>query len=550
MNTHEAERGQVIVLFAGGILALLLVAALAIDISQVWAVQGKERAAADSAALAGAQDLQTPGSRAVDATDYVNARTHALADLESALQGVGSGCDPTNDIFDCPLTGTPFVVSIQAPSPAAIDVEASRAVMVTVDQPSVPLTFARLAGQNGWNVGITSVAGIEFSGQYAVITLRPPQNTNRTGWGCTLTNCTGTPPNSGGDITIGSTGGGVNAVTGDIGMNLGAELNGNCATVSVPDGYYVRYYGAYTDQTKSTCTGAPPPDAYKQLRALVPDPGYTIPTPPSGYPSDPAPDTGTTCTKLTADAITYGYAPTGTTFTCLVPGIYTSQLVVGKSGPSNVLLESSAGTGSGTGGVYWFEQGIQINNGGVLIGGIEPNQPGVAVIVPEGQPFGEAGNATTLTLALNRGSAFLNGNTDCYGTTDCATAAQLPDGTPVQTNTKPDPMVISVIVDPYHPMDVYCSVTVPSPSCTDQTIKWVGSGSKTVTAIAGVVYGPSDNMTVAGSNNPSGYVGQLVAWTIDYVGNSSLNQYYPGGVMNGSVRLDQECSGGTQPCQQ
>jgi len=117
------------------------------------------------------------------------------------------------------------------------------------------------------------------------------------------------------------------------------------------------------------------------------------------------------------------------------------------------------------------------------------------------------------------------------------------NGVPVQTNTTP-PMLISVIV----PGDPACPVVVPAPSCTDQTIKWTGSGSATVTAVAGVVYAPSDNSKVAGNSDPKGYVGQLVAWTITYSGGSTLNQHYPGAPTNGMVRLDTACSGGTSVC--
>lgn len=53
----DAERGQVLVLFAGGILALLVVAALAFDVGMMLVERRDEQNAADAAALAGARYL-------------------------------------------------------------------------------------------------------------------------------------------------------------------------------------------------------------------------------------------------------------------------------------------------------------------------------------------------------------------------------------------------------------------------------------------------------------------------------------------------------------
>jgi len=141
-----------------GLLALLV---LAVDLSSVYSLQQMERSTADAAALAGAQDLQTPGSRAVGTSDYVNARTHALANLASKLGATSApSCSTAADIVNCQVPGTPYQVSIKTPSPSAIDVLATRAVQVTVRQPNVRLTVAQLFGQNNWNVAETSVAGL------------------------------------------------------------------------------------------------------------------------------------------------------------------------------------------------------------------------------------------------------------------------------------------------------------------------------------------------------------------------------------------------------
>jgi hypothetical protein len=309
-------------------------------------------------------------------------------------------------------------------------------------------------------------------------------------------------------------------------MNTGATLNGLTATVSVSDGYYIRYYGATTD------TSTPPgPAAYKQLRALVPDPNYYQTSWRTGALTGGT-DASATCTTAKATVVSNGYltAAVAAGATCYKPGIYTSTLNVPNG--SVAVLEP---------GVYFLDQGVTFK--GVIIGGYAENVPGVALVVPQAQSFtmNGGGGGSANVLALNRGSAY-----DLRAGGQEATAAQTVDGALVQTNTTP-PMLMSVIV----PGDPACPVVVPAPSCSDhahETIQWTGSGSATVTSVAGVTYSPSDNSQVAGNSDPKGYLGQLVAWTIRYSGGSTLNQHYPGAATNGMVRLDTACSGGTSPC--
>ncbi len=521
-----------IVLFALFLVVLLGAAAFVLDVARVYALQRFERSVADAAALAGAQDLQIPGTHGVNDQDYVNARNDALALLARELGGTprgGSGTTssgipyncaqgtaPGVNIVDCPIDPTPYLVSIKTdPSPSHVTVDAYRAVQVTVRQPNVPLTLSRIPpfGQATWNVGITSVAGTQNPAQYAVITLRPPAATDRTG--------------NTGDITINGTGSSVAANPGDIGMNTGATLNGHSASVSVPDGYYVYYYGATATNQYSTPPGLA---AQKQLLGLIPDPKYPIPS-SSGVPAGGI-DSPADCASLITDANKNGYPATGAT--CYTPGVYSSQLTI-KNGDA-ALLEP---------GVYFFNGGLI--NRGILFGGYDPNSPGVALVVPQSQSFisDGGGGGSANVLALNRGTKYdlRAGGVGATAALNWNSSDITWDGSPVETNTTP-PMLISVIV----PGTPSCTVTVPAPSCTSGTIKWTGSGSATVTAVAGVVYAPSDNSQVAGNSDPKGYVGQVVSWTITYSGGSTLNQHFPGPTANGTVRLDQACSGANTPC--
>src|SRR4029079_5420300 len=73
----QAERGQALPLLALFVLVLIGFAALAIDVSGALSARRFYRRVADGAALAGAQDLQQTGSRAVSATERIQARTDA-----------------------------------------------------------------------------------------------------------------------------------------------------------------------------------------------------------------------------------------------------------------------------------------------------------------------------------------------------------------------------------------------------------------------------------------------------------------------------------------
>lgn len=496
MKTKRQD-GQILVMFAGGVIALLLIAALVVDVSMVYSTQRMERSLADAAALAGAQDLQTPGSRAVTDSDRTLARTHALQNLASSLGATGApSCSPTINISNCVIPGTPYVVSIKTPSPSAINVLDTRAVQVTVRQPVVSLGFARLAGHDTWDVAQTSVAGLGFAGQYAVITLRPPTSG--------LTGNTG-------DIRINGTGSAVVAIGGDIGMNTGATLNGNDATVSVPDGYYVRYYGATTDRSTP-----PGPAAYKQLKSLIADPAYpypsaTLSTPIGGKVTCPA--DATLVTTLAANG--YGtYA--ASKLVCFAPGKYSATLSV-NNGDVGVMLP----------GIHFLNQGIDLK--GTLIGGYEAAVPGVAIIVPYTQEVKLTG--TPPFFALNRGTAF-----------DGRVGGQ--EAAPVLTTNEAPPVTLSLVVT----RNPACTVVVPAPSCGSTTLDFSGFGGKGFVSIAGVVYGPSDNMEVSGNGDSRGYVGRIVAWTITYSGGSTLTQHYVGAPVNGVVRLDEACSGGNSIC--
>ena len=83
----------------------------------------------------------------------------------------------------------------------------------------------------------------------------------------------------------------------------------------------------------------------------------------------------------------------------------------------------------------------------------------------------------------------------------------------------------------------------PHANCSppkNSTLKLAGGGT---VFLAGVQYAPTDNVSFSGGSAGTGYVGQIVSWTVKYSGGTVVRQVYPGGEGNGVVRLDEACSG-------
>ena len=519
MHSRRRNEGQALVLFAISVTVLIGFAALAIDLSRVHATKRFERSVADAAALAGAQDLQGSGTRAVTAGSLVAARTHALQSLVAQLAASGSGsCNPSADILNCPLPGTPYRVSIRTPAPSCTRAgtstcDPSRSVQVAVANPTFETTFAHLFGQTTWNVGQTSVAGLVYAGQYAVIALRPPNGTDT---GAAL-----------GNIAVNGNPTVLNVVGGDIGTNRSLTSSGT-VTLEVAPGYAIYHYDPPTPWG--------PSPAGQQLAQLIPDPNYPIPSTTGGtsFPSlAAAKDSAANCesivnTRILADPAYRPFVPlTGGTpnwskVNCYMPGIYSHTL--NDDNNDLTILEP---------GLYFFNAGVDLKSS--LVGGYEASAPGVTLVFPRTQEFK---NNNTGLVSLNAGTKLGNA-----GGSEAAAARDF-SGNEIKTPTTP-PFVMSIIVQ----KDANCTVTQPYPgSCDDNhndTIRLNGGSSL---YIAGVMYAPSDNISVAGGNTSAGYVGQVIGWTVTYSGGSTLNQSYPGNVGNGILRIDPACSAPAEPC--
>jgi hypothetical protein len=550
-NLRLQAHGQILVLAALLMVVLIGITGLAIDVSAAYVADRWQRSVADAASLAGGQSLQTPGSRALPTPlQQAAARLHAM---EVLVDQLGSSGSPAALVATpaclasagCALPGTAYVVSVRTPTPSFVDCQPIRCIQVSVRQPSFGLTFARIFGQDNWAVNSTSVAGMVVARQYGIVTLRPPDPRGGT------QNQKNIFITGGSKVVVGQADVATN--TNVVCSGLGSELR-----LDIPDGFLVYHF----DPFEAWVSGAgkclnPPPGA--QLTSPVEDPKYPIPQRVAGTPTfmteaDAKDPSASNCAAQQL-LIPNEYRelatnqklndPSAATVTCFLPGIYkfTLEAKDPASGlPNAVLLEP---------GVYFFDYGVRVQSS--LIGGVVPNQPGVALVFKEAKnSSGDPGQFTTTNnkslLALNMGNAYCPGpaGTVCPPGREWADPADGPQG-PVQTPA-PNSTLITVLVEP----DLTCVVGVtalPSPpNCKEsenKTLTLTGGGN---IFLAGVQYAPSDNATLTGHSGQTSEIGAFWSWTVTFTGGTQFNLASNIPEKAGVLRLDPACSPSVNVC--
>jgi len=572
----QPEAGQVLPLAALMMVVLIAIVGLAIDVSQAFTEQRWERSVADSASLAGGQDLQRPGRLLPTAPERVTARGTAMHVLVTELRAsstpstaIGSPCLLA---AGCALPGTPYMASIYAgveaglPIPTCLDCVPERAVQVAVWQPNFGLTFSRVLGFSTWNVKAASVAGVVFAQQYGVVTLRP---TDPRG------------PSDGNQQDLFVTGGSKVIVgDGDVVTNTNVLCSGSLSEIRLETvkGFAIYHYDPYEAWVSGSGACLNPPPGV-QVTSPVSDPGYSIPVRPVApapllpvYANeDQATGSGPACSPW-CDA---NYAarcsgpggqqslvpaayhelktglqvndPTQVIAKCIRPGIYTFRLDAkdNNSGPPVAyLMESSGPATAPVSGVYFFDNGANVQD--TLIGGYVGGQPGVAIVLLEaktanGSSPGQMTTATaTSLLSLNFGDAYCPLGGCAPG--NWATPANGPQGL-VKT---PDPngVLMSLMVVP----DPLCLpiVAVESTACKStendrKSLTLDGGGN---IYLAGVQYAPTDNVKLAGNAGQTAEVGAIWSWTIEFKGGTIYQIRTANPQLLGVLRLDRGCSPG------
>lgn len=139
---RSGQRGQVLVLFAGGVLALLVVAALAFDVGMLLLERRDQQNAADAAALAGARYVFDADCDAAAGWACVRARAAANA------VALANGFDDA-DLSEQVTIHIPALNGRYVGLPHFIEVD------IDVVRPSI---FAPVIGKAQWPVGVFAVA--------------------------------------------------------------------------------------------------------------------------------------------------------------------------------------------------------------------------------------------------------------------------------------------------------------------------------------------------------------------------------------------------------
>jgi hypothetical protein len=557
-TTHES-RGQVLPLFALFLIALFGMAALAIDVSSAYSTRRLYRSVADAAALAGAQDLNQPGSRTITSSLQQNARNDALISLRQQLGASGppAGCPTSADLADCVLPGTGGLrISIETPSPSCVTCDAMHSVQVTVHNPQFQLSFARVLGQSTWNVGITSVAGLTFGRAYAIQTLRPPKKNGAT----FLVN----------DIEIDG-GSIVNVQQGDVGSNANMDYSGGGSIMNISPGYGMYYFDPLSGP-EWPGPPIPPTQIVQKLTSLIKDPNYTYPAMRGALGSAACPTGPANCAPTFTDARTstcglvganpactradldvtgcgaeltylrssvYSFMATqsASNVYCYQPGIYDPD-----SGSKNLDVGTSDVALLMPGAYYFKSPNGGLSIGGRLLGGYRPGNPGVALMFDECLNQCTLNGNNALTIALNSGTKYPPGTAGAGATAAIDWNNQL-----VQTSgpSSPNPPILMTLLvnkDPscFVPNSApYQEPAGCDPGTHDKTLNMAGGGSL---AIEGVQYAPTDNIEIHGGSAGTGQIGQIISWTLFYSGGTRINQEGPNNQGPGTLRLDAACT--------
>jgi hypothetical protein len=247
---ERPERGQVLVLFAGALVVLFLIAALAFDVGMTFLERRDEQNAADAAALGGARYVLTSanfhGSCAGAAGNAA-----ATAACEVALANDYDNADANENV----LVDIPPIDGVYRGFPGFIEVR------VDATRPSI---FAGVMGRRDWQVAVKSVAanqpGVNYP--FGMLALSPDACKAILISGTGIVNAdSNVQSNSNGSLC----GGG-----GTIGLS---RTGGGVLNITAPDAV-CRSVGTIQDQGSGTMTCAKDP-----LSFALPDPLLNLPAP-------------------------------------------------------------------------------------------------------------------------------------------------------------------------------------------------------------------------------------------------------------------------------
>jgi hypothetical protein len=456
--SRTRERGQVLVLFAGGLIALFIVAALAFDVGMMLLERRDEQNAADAAALAGARYVLTDPVAAEDAARRI-ARANGFDDVDP---------DEIVSVYIPPIHGQ----YVGLPGFIEVQIEGTR-----------PSVFGGVIGRATWPIGVMAVATNEqnLTFPFSMLALNP-------------TECKAIAVSGGGVVeayaNIQSNSNGADCTGDPVGFS---RTGGSTINVYAPDAT-CRVVGELQDRGSGsmTCHVAEGsfalPDPLRGLLApdkpaLAPAMQFVGPGTPPGEPPRYCPgrtdgyapsETNPSTCVLGSPSSTY----TGLSWV-LYPGLYPGGLNVSASTTAYLMP-----------GIYW------IGGGGVDVGG--------------GGSIFTIGTETDATPSV--ADATWGGGVMIYN-------SKLPDaaGGPFILNSDAATMKLKDFEVPTSDPDwIYNNIVIFQDRTLTEPVTLNGSSS--TTELEGIIYVPGGQVKLNG-NGGTLVVDQVIADTFDINGN-------------------------------
>jgi hypothetical protein len=484
IDRQRRAEGQVLVLFAGGIALILLVAALVFDVGMVLFQQRSQQDASDAAALAGARWMVDTSTSCKSAPSIANCPNAVQAAMAIAAE---HGYDASQVTINIPPV---------APSRFA---GASGHIEVSI-RGHHQSWFAGIAGPADFNIGTRAVAANTkgYSLPYSFLALNPTcangGNSSVSGNGTVLV---------GGAIQVDATGCGTSGaftVNGGGSQPISVSAAGGCGVSDTSPGYKSNGSGVTVDCPGLPKTGVPPvPDPLSELGVnlgTIPDASdVQIVSPVNGDlgNSSGCPGQGQAGTKTSPKTCTLsfinGSANTVTTI-ILSPGVYWGGINIKFPNPGQTLN------------VYLLPGIYAMAGGGFSAGGSGGGIVNVRTIVsPSDQSFG---------------GGVLIYNTDdpaaCPGS-GCIQDITVTGGTNPSSSLQLKPYQF----DPYKSLLIYQERNASS----QPDISLIGA---TTIDVQGTIYAPKALLKVSGQG--SGIAAQIIAGNFAISGNGGLDVTY------------------------
>ena len=465
---RESSAGQVLVFFAGGIIAILAIAALVFDIGQVILERRTEQNAADAAALAGARFLVEPTCKA--APTPANC-ANAVAEARNVASSYHGFPAANVTVRIPPGPNTQFS---GAPGHIEVSIEGTKGSF-----------FAGVLGMSGFRVAATAVAANiqNYPFQYSLLALDP-------------TSCkAGKIHGNGnfdieGDVFVNSSCTAPSSFAFD-GNSLTADVSGQCATPGRMD------WGPSDAECNTVAQGAgvsPVSDPLAGLRAprigssVVPDPPAAPEAVSGSLTSSGCPGSANAGTAAVPRTCTINAATNGSVAR-IFPGVYYGGINLSPNRDLTVLME-----------------------------------PGVYYIAGGG--FEVAGTRITL-LTVDAGGTTFGGGVMIWNTDSPTHRAGCADGT-----VTGDPCIaaidfqntVSVRMNGYDGLVYDTLLMVQDKDASAQPALSLTGNS--TSEYHGTIYLPEANFVFEGNGDGSVLGAQVIAWQFDVGGNGDLQVQY------------------------